>query len=230
MRVAVPKETRPGEKRVALVPDIISKLTKAGLEVVIESGAGVAAEFSDAQFTAAGATVKSGNVISDADVVLSVQPLTPDAMKSLKKGAITISFLSPTTAVDSIEAAVSASVTAISLELVPRISRAQSMDALTSQALCAGYKAVLVGAELSPRFFPLLMTAAGTVTPANVVVLGAGVAGLQAIATAKRLGAVVSAYDVRPASADEVKSMGAKFITLELEALEGTGGDRKSVV
>ncbi|HEY4898290.1 MAG TPA: Re/Si-specific NAD(P)(+) transhydrogenase subunit alpha [Candidatus Nanopelagicaceae bacterium] len=224
MHLAVPKETRPGEKRVALVPDIISKLIKAGLEVTIESGAGVAAEFSDAQFTAAGATVKSGNVISDADVILSVQPLTPDAIKSLKKGAITISFLSPTTAVDSINAAVSACVTAISLELVPRISRAQSMDALTSQALCAGYKAALVGAELSQRFFPLLMTAAGTVTPANVVVLGAGVAGLQAIATAKRLGAVVSAYDVRPASADEVKSMGAKFITLELEALEGTGG------
>ena len=146
MRVAVPKESRPGEKRVALVPDIISKLTKAGLEVTIESGAGVASEFSDEQFTAAGATVKSGNVINDADVVLSVQPLTPDAMKSLKKGAITISFLSPTTAVDSIDAAVSAGVTAISLELVPRISRAQSMDALTSQALCAGYKAVLVGA------------------------------------------------------------------------------------
>jgi NAD(P) transhydrogenase subunit alpha len=224
MRLAVPKEIRPGEKRVALVPDIISKLTKAGLEVIIESGAGVAAEFSDAQFIAAGATVKSGNVISDADVILSVQPLAPDAMKSLKKGAITISFLSPTTAGDSIDAAVSAGVTSISLELVPRISRAQSMDALTSQALCAGYKAALVGAELSPRFFPLLMTAAGTVTPANVVVLGAGVAGLQAIATAKRLGAVVSAYDVRPASAEEVKSMGAKFITLELEALEGTGG------
>ena len=157
-------------------------------------------------------------------MIASVQPLTPDQMKSLKKGAITISFLSPTTAVDSIEASASAGVTAISLELVPRISRAQSMDALTSQALCAGYKAALVGAELSPRFFPLLMTAAGTVTPAKVVVLGAGVAGLQAIATAKRLGAVVSAYDVRPASADEVKSMGAKFITLELEALEGAGG------
>ena len=224
MRVAVPKEIRPGEKRVALVPDIISKLTKAGLEVTIESGAGVAAEFSDAQFVAAGATVTSGDVISTADVILSVQPLTPDAMNSLKKGAITISFLSPTTAADSIDAAVSAGITALSLELVPRISRAQSMDALTSQALCAGYKAALVGAELSPRFFPLLMTAAGTVTPANVVVLGAGVAGLQAIATAKRLGAVVSAYDVRPASADEVKSMGAKFISLELEALEGAGG------
>ncbi len=224
MRISVPKETRPGENRVALVPDIISKLTRAGLEVVIESGAGVSAQFSDEQFTKAGATVKSGNVISDSDIVASIQPLTPDQMKSLKKGTITISFLSPTTAVDSIEAAASAGATALSLELVPRISRAQSMDALTSQALCAGYRATLAAAELSPRFFPLLMTAAGTVTPANVVILGAGVAGLQAIATAKRLGAVVSAYDVRPASADEVKSMGAKFITLELEALEGQGG------
>ena len=224
MRIAVAKEIRSGEARVALVPDIISKLTKAGLEVVIEAGAGIASGFQDSEFTAAGATVKSGNVISDADVVASVTALTPDQMKSLKKGALTISFLSPTTSVDSIEAAASAGVTALSLELVPRISRAQSMDALTSQALCAGYRASLVAAELSPRFFPLLMTAAGTVTPAQVVILGAGVAGLQAIATAKRLGAVVSAYDVRPSSADEVKSMGAKFITLELEALEGAGG------
>jgi NAD(P) transhydrogenase subunit alpha len=224
MQIAVAKEIRSGEARVALVPDIISKLTKAGLDVVIEAGAGIAAGFQDSEFTAAGATVKSGNVISNADVVASVTALTPDQMKSLKKGALTISFLSPTTSVDSIEAAASAGVTALSLELVPRISRAQSMDALTSQALCAGYRASLVAAELSPRFFPLLMTAAGTVTPAQVVVLGAGVAGLQAIATAKRLGAVVSAYDVRPSSADEVKSMGAKFITLELEALEGAGG------
>jgi NAD(P) transhydrogenase subunit alpha len=224
MRISVAKEIRPGEARVALVPDIISKLTKAGLEVVIETGAGVASGFTDAEYTAAGATVKSGNVISDADVVASVTALSPEQMKSLKKGALTISFLSPTTSVDSIEAAASAGVTALSLELVPRISRAQSMDALTSQALCAGYRASLVAAELSPRFFPLLMTAAGTVTPAQVVVLGAGVAGLQAIATAKRLGGVVSAYDVRASSADEVKSMGAKFITLELEALEGAGG------
>jgi len=224
MRIAVPREIKSGEKRVALVPDIISKLTKAGLEVVIETGAGVAAQYSDKQFSDAGAQVKSNNVITDADVVLSVQPLNPAQMKTLKKGAITISFLSPTGSADSIEAAISAGVTAISLEMVPRISRAQSMDALTSQALCAGYKASLVAAELSPKFFPLLMTAAGTITPAKVVVLGAGVAGLQAIATAKRLGAVVSAYDVRPASADEVKSMGAKFITLELEALEGAGG------
>jgi len=224
MKIAVAKEIRDGEKRVALVPDIISKLTKAGLEVVIESGAGAHAQFSDAEFSAAGATVKSGDVLSDADVVAAVSPLTPAQIKTLKKGAITLSFLSPTTAVDSIEASASAGVTAISLELVPRISRAQSMDALTSQALCAGYRSALIGAELSPKFFPLLMTAAGTVTPAQVLVLGAGVAGLQAIATAKRLGAVVSAYDVRPSSADEVKSMGAKFITLELEALEGAGG------
>ena len=224
MRVSVPKEIRSGERRVALVPDIISKLTRAGLEVVIEAGAGTSSGFPDNEYVAAGAQVKSGDVLADADVVASVTALTPDQMKKLKSGAITISFLSPTTSVDSIDAAASSGVTAISLELVPRISRAQSMDALTSQALCAGYRATLAAAELSPRFFPLLMTAAGTVTPANVVVLGAGVAGLQAIATAKRLGAVVSAYDVRPASADEVKSMGAKFITLELEALEGAGG------
>ena len=224
MRVSVPKEIRSGERRVALVPDIISKLTRAGLEVVIEAGAGAESGFTDNEFSSAGAQIKSGDVFADADVIASVSSLTPDQMKKLKRGAITISFLSPTTGIDSIEAAVSAGVTAISLELVPRISRAQSMDALTSQALCAGYRATLAAAELSPRFFPLLMTAAGTVTPANVVILGAGVAGLQAIATAKRLGAVVSAYDVRPASADEVKSMGAKFITLELEALEGQGG------
>lgn len=224
MLIAVPREIKPGEKRVALVPDIISKLTKAGLSVVIESNAGLASEYADDQFKAAGAQIKAGDVLAGSDVVLSVQPLTPSQMASLKKGAITISFLSPTTATDSINAAIAAGVTAISLEMVPRISRAQSMDALTSQALCAGYKASLVAAELSPKFFPLLMTAAGTVTPAKVVVLGAGVAGLQAIATAKRLGAVVSAYDVRPSSADEVKSMGAKFINLELEALEGAGG------
>ena len=224
MRIAVPKEIRSGEKRVALVPDIISKLTKSGHQVVIESGAGVAAEYSDKQFIEAGAEVKSGDVLAGSDVILSVQPLTPSQIKSLKKGALTISFLSQAIAADSIEAAVSNSITALSLELVPRISRAQSMDALTSQALCAGYKAALIAAELSPKFFPLLMTAAGTVTPAKVLVLGAGVAGLQAIATTKRLGAVVSAYDVRPSSADEVKSMGAKFISLELEALEGAGG------
>jgi NAD(P) transhydrogenase subunit alpha len=224
MKVCVPREVREGEKRVALVPDVISKLIKLGYEVAIESGAGVNSQASDDLYRSAGASVVNGDVLTGADVVLSVQPLTADQMRKLKSGAVTISFLSPTTAVESIDAAASAGVTTFSLELVPRISRAQSMDALSSQALCAGYRAALVGAELSPRFFPLLMTAAGTVTPAQVLVLGAGVAGLQAIATARRLGAVVSAYDVRPASADEVRSMGATFIQLELEALEGAGG------
>ena len=224
MLIAVPKEIREGEKRVALVPDIINKLTRLGFDVVIESGAGVHSQATDADYVNAGATISNGDVLKTADAVLSVQPLTPAQMATLKKDAVTISFMSPVTAVDSIDAAAAAGVTAFSLELVPRISRAQSMDALSSQALCAGYRAALVGAELSPRFFPMLMTAAGTVTPAQVLILGAGVAGLQAIATARRLGAVVSAYDVRPASADEVRSMGASFIELELEALEGTGG------
>jgi NAD(P) transhydrogenase subunit alpha len=224
MLVAVPKEIRDGEKRVALVPDIISKLTRLGLEVAIESGAGIAAQASDDAYRAAGAQVVAGDVLKSADVVLSVTALTPAQIATLKKGAITISFLSVVNQRESIDAAIAAGVTAFSLELVPRISRAQSMDALTSQALCAGYRASLVGAELSPRFFPMLMTAAGTVTPAQVLILGAGVAGLQAIATARRLGAVVSAYDVRPSSADEVKSMGATFIELELESLEGAGG------
>lgn len=223
MRVAVPKEIRAGEKRVALVPDVISKFTKLGYEVFIESGAGIHAQATDKDYEAVGAKIAS-EVLKDADVVLSVQPLTPKQAESLKKGAVTISFLSPTTATENIEALAKAGATSFSMELVPRISRAQSMDALTSQALCAGYKAALIGAELSPRFFPLLMTAAGTVTPAQVLILGAGVAGLQAIATARRLGAVVSAYDVRPSSADEVKSMGATFIELELESLAGAGG------
>lgn len=224
MRIGVPKEIRVGEARVALAPEVIGKLVKQGIEVVIEKDAGALSGFDDAQYEKVGAKIGVGNVISDSDIVASVTALTPEQMKSLKKGAITVSFLSPTTQSDSIDAAASAGITSFSMELIPRISRAQSMDALTSQALCAGYRAALVAAELSPRFFPMLMTAAGTVTPAQVVVLGAGVAGLQAIATAKRLGAVVSAYDVRPASADEVKSMGAKFINLELEALEGSGG------
>ena len=223
MRVAVPKEIKPGERRVALVPDVINKFTKLGYEVVIESGAGIHAQATDDDYKNAGAKVSS-EVIKDADVVLSVQPLTPAQAGVLKKDAVTISFLSPTTAIENIDALAKAGATSFSMELVPRISRAQSMDALTSQALCAGYKAALVGAELSPRFFPLLMTAAGTVTPAQVLVLGAGVAGLQAIATARRLGAVVSAYDVRPSSADEVKSMGATFIDLNLESLAGAGG------
>lgn len=222
MRVAVPAERREGERRVALVPDVISKFTALGLEVQVEKGAGASSGATDQMYQAAGASIVD-DALAGADVVASVNALTPDQFKRLKKGAITISFFSPNNT-DAVKAAMDAGVSAVSLELVPRISRAQSMDALTSQALCAGYRAALMGAELSPRFFPLLMTAAGTVTPAKVLVLGAGVAGLQAIATARRLGAIVSAYDVRASSADEVKSMGATFINLELETLEGAGG------
>ena len=226
--LVVPKETKSGEKRVALMPDVIAKLVKQGVVVAIENGAGAFAQASDEAYRSQGAVLFSASErsthLAQADLVLTVQALPASEMAALKKGAITISFLPLTQSDDVIAASAKAGVTSLSMELIPRISRAQSMDALTSQALCAGYRAALVGADLSPRFFPLLMTAAGTVTPAQVLVLGAGVAGLQAIATARRLGAVVSAYDVRPSSADEVRSMGATFIELELESLEGAGG------
>ena len=226
--VVVVREMKSGEKRVALMPDVISKLVKQGVAVAVESGAGAFANATDEAYQAEGATLIGASDrathLAKADLVLSVQPLPASDMASLKRGAITISFLPLSGSDEVIAASAKAGVTSFSMELIPRISRAQSMDALTSQALCAGYRAALVGAELAPRFFPLLMTAAGTVTPAQVLVLGAGVAGLQAIATARRLGAVVSAYDVRPSSADEVRSMGATFIELELESLEGAGG------
>lgn len=226
--LVVVREIRSGEKRVALMPDVIAKLVKQGVDVAVESGAGAFAHASDEAYSAEGARVfassERGASLAKADLILSVQPLPASEIESLKKGAITISFLPLTQSDDVIAAAARAGVTSFSMELIPRISRAQSMDALTSQALCAGYRAALVGADHAPRFFPLLMTAAGTVTPAQVLVLGAGVAGLQAIATSRRLGAVVSAYDVRPSSADEVRSMGATFIELELESLEGAGG------
>ncbi len=228
MRLVVVRESRAGEKRVALMPDVVAKLIRQGITIEIQSGAGRFAQARDEDYQKEGGKIiadgEMSGTLSTADLVLSVQPLEPSVMSSLKKGAVTLSFLPLSAAGDSIDAAAKAGVTAFSMELIPRISRAQSMDALTSQALCAGYRAALVGAELAPRFFPLLMTAAGTVTPAQVLVLGAGVAGLQAIATARRLGAVVSAYDVRPSSADEVRSMGATFIELELESLEGSGG------
>jgi H+-translocating NAD(P) transhydrogenase subunit alpha len=223
MKLGVPREQRDGERRVALVPDVISKFTALGLSIQVERGAGLASGFGDSSYEEAGATIVEDALVN-ADVIASVNALAPDRLRGLKPGTIAISFLAPSTHLDTVAAARDAGVSAVSLELVPRISRAQSMDALTSQALCAGYRAALVGAELSPRFFPLLMTAAGTVTPARVLVLGAGVAGLQAIATARRLGAIVSAYDVRASSADEVKSMGATFVDLGLDSLEGAGG------
>ena len=224
MLVFIPAETRAGERRVGLTPEGAQKLIKLGLTVSIQEGAGQASGYHDDEYKAAGATVAGISALGTADVVATVRPLENDSIAQLKSGAITISFLSPTNDAQTIKALADKKVTSLSFDVLPRISRAQSMDALTSQALCAGYRAAIVGAELSPRFFPLLMTAAGTVTPAQVLVLGAGVAGLQAIATTRRLGAVVSAYDVRPSSADEVKSMGATFIELELESLAGAGG------
>ena len=224
MRIFVPKESRAGERRVAITPDVIGRLKQNGLDVTIESGAGTSAGFGDELYRTAGATISPTAAFVEGDVVASVVPITNEQFGQLRPGTITISFLPIHSATESIAASVAAKATSFSLEAIPRISRAQSMDALTSQALCAGYRCALIGAELSPRFFPLLMTAAGTVTPAQVLVLGAGVAGLQAIATARRLGGVVSAYDVRASSADEVRSMGATFIELELEALEGAGG------
>lgn len=224
MRIAVPAETREGERRVAAVPETVAPLVGAGHEVVVQSGAGRHAQASDDDYRAAGASVDTGDVLAGADVVLHVRPLLPTDAGRLRRGAVTLGFLSPSAEPDGVAALRDAGVTAFSVELVPRISRAQSMDALTSQALVAGYRCALEAATRLPRFFPLFMTAAGTVPPAKVLVLGAGVAGLQAIATARRLGAVVEAYDVRPASADEVRSMGATFVQLELEAIEGAGG------
>lgn len=228
MKLLVPAESRPGEKRVALVPESVSKLTKAGFTVAIQAGAGVGAQVSDEAYVEAGAEIIQAEhmtaALGVADAVATVRPLHPRAVALLHPGALTISFLQPVADKATVAAAAQAGATAMSFDLLPRISRAQSMDALTAQALCTGYRAVLVSAERFARFFPLFMTAAGTIPPAKVLVLGAGVAGLQAIATAKRLGAVVSAYDVRPASADEVRSMGATFVKLDLETSEGTGG------
>ncbi|HEY2596882.1 MAG TPA: Re/Si-specific NAD(P)(+) transhydrogenase subunit alpha [Candidatus Dormibacteraeota bacterium] len=226
MKVAIPKETAQDERRVALVPDTATKLIAAGLEVSVEQGAGSSAFVPDEAYEAAGAKIVSGEaaLLKAADVVLKVQAPSAGEVDLLQKGAVLISFLQPATQGDLVAALAKRGVTAFSLELVPRISRAQSMDALSSQASAAGYKAVLMAAARLGKFFPMMMTAAGTVAPARVLVMGAGVAGLQAIATARRLGAVVSAYDVRPAVKDEVKSLGATFIELPLEAQEGQGG------
>ena len=225
MLVFIPAETRAGERRVGLTPEGAQKLIKLGLTVSIQEGAGQASGYHDDEYKAVGATTVAGTSgLSSADVVATVRPLETDAISQLKSGAITISFLSPTNDAQTIKALAEKKVTALSFDVLPRISRAQSMDALTSQALCAGYRTVLIAAERAPKFFPMLMTAAGTIPAAKVLVLGAGVAGLQAMATAKRLGAIVSAYDVRASSADEVKSMGATFLDLGLDEVEGAGG------
>jgi NAD(P) transhydrogenase subunit alpha len=223
VRIAVARETREGETRVALVPELVGKLTALGWEVAVEPGAGLGALHDDEEYVAAGAVVTDA-AVDGADLVVSVGPPEPTVVRRLAEGTATMSFLPVNQSLDLVADLRDCGVTSFAMELVPRISRAQSMDALSSQALVAGYRCAIVAAGLLRRFFPLNMTAAGTVPPAEVVVLGAGVAGLQAIATCKRLGAVVKAYDVRAAAAEEIRSMGAQAIDLELETLEGAGG------
>src|SRR5881392_1836513 len=209
-----------------MVPDTVKALVAAGLEVTVEAGAGAAAYIADDLYEKAGAMIASrgGTILHEADAVLKVQAPRESEISVLKKGAVLISFLQPATQADTVRSLASHGITAFSLELLPRISRAQSMDALSSQASAAGYKAVLMAAARIGKLFPMMMTAAGTVAPTRVLVMGAGVAGLQAIATARRLGAVVFAYDVRPAVKEEVQSLGATFIELALETQEGEGG------
>ncbi|GAA1477701.1 NAD(P) transhydrogenase subunit alpha [Nocardioides aestuarii] len=223
VKIAVARETREGEARVAMVPELVGKLTALGWEVAVEPGAGLHSLLPDEDYAEAGATVDEA-ALEGATVVCSVQPLDVARAAALPAGTSTVSFLPTRQEGELVATFRDGGVTSYAMELVPRISRAQSMDALSSQALVAGYRCAVVAAGMLRRFFPLSMTAAGTVQPATVVVLGAGVAGLQAIATAKRLGAVVQAYDVRAAAAEEIASMGAKPIDLELETLEGSGG------
>ena len=213
MRVGVPKESAPGERRVALVPEVVKRLAGKGVEVVVESGAGEAALIPDALFEEAGATIGDS---WDADVVVKVAPPDDEEIGRLRRGGTLIGFLAPRTQPETLQALAAAGVTAFAMEAIPRISRAQSMDALSSQSNVSGYKAVLVAATEIGRFYPMLMTAAGTIPPAKVLVLGAGVAGLQAIATARRLGAVVEAFDVRAAVKEQIESLGAKFVELDM--------------
>ncbi|MGE5539134.1 MAG: Re/Si-specific NAD(P)(+) transhydrogenase subunit alpha [Gemmatimonas sp.] len=229
MKVAIPKERRPGEARVAATPDTVKKLKQLGLDVVVEAGAGVTSAVPDAAYAAAGAAIApdARSALADADIVFKVQRPFPDEIALMKKGAALIASLSALTNRDEVQTYANAGLTAFAMELVPRITRAQSMDILSSQANLAGYRAVLEAAHEYGRAFPMMMTAAGTVAPARVFVMGVGVAGLQAIATARRLGAVVSATDVRPATKEQVESLGAKFVMVEDEetkAAETAGG------
>jgi NAD(P) transhydrogenase subunit alpha len=236
--LGIPRETFPQERRVALIPRQCEVLKKAGLEVIIEQSAGVSAGFPDDLYVARGARIGSRqDVFRDADIIAQVRCLgaNPEAGRSdiplLRPGQTLIGFGEPLTALQECSDLASAGVSLLALELIPRITRAQSMDALSSMATIAGYRAVLMGATQLPKMFPMLMTAAGTVTPAKVFVLGAGVAGLQAIATARRLGAVVCAYDVRPAVKEQVESVGAKFVMLDVDAKssEDKGGYAKAM-
>jgi NAD(P) transhydrogenase subunit alpha len=230
MKVGIPKETWPGETRVALVPAAVPPLVKAGLQVVVEEGAGVAAGFPDDMYRAQGATTAArGDLFRSADIILQVRA-TPAAPALLRSGQAVIGFADPLGAPQAVHDIAATGATLFSMELMPRITRAQSMDALSSMATIAGYKGVLLAATALPRIFPMLMTAAGTISPARVFIVGAGVAGLQAISTARRLGAKVEAYDVRPAVKEQVQSLGGKFVELPLDAAdsEDKGGYAKA--
>jgi NAD(P) transhydrogenase subunit alpha len=231
MRIGVPKETAAGERRVALVPEVVKKLTGQGHTVLVQRGAGEGALIPDAHFEEAGAELTDDTAaLFGADLVVKVSPPSAEEVGRLGRDSTLIGFLAPLTNAEGVKALATAGVTAFALEAVPRISRAQSMDALSSQSNVAGYRAALIGAMELGRYYPMLMTAAGTIRPATVLVLGAGVAGLQAIATARRLGAVVQAFDVRAAVAEQVQSLGAKFLEFDLGGdLEGEGGYAKEL-
>jgi NAD(P) transhydrogenase subunit alpha len=227
MHIAVPAETSPGELRVAITPDSVARLVKAGHAVRVQAGAGTRAGFPDATYESVGATIASGGAVYEgAELVCRVQPPSADEIIAIPKGAALLSLLQPGRNSTLLDALARHGVTALALELVPRITRAQSMDVLSSQSTVAGYKAVLIGASALPKFLPMLTTAAGNVSPARVFIIGAGVAGLQAIATARRLGGVVSAFDVRPAAREQVLSLGATFVANDLVAAgaETAGG------
>jgi NAD(P) transhydrogenase subunit alpha len=230
MRVAVPRETAPGERRVALVPEAIARLTAGGFTVAVERGAGEGGGFSDEAYAEAGAELSdSATLANGAAAVVRVAPPNADEVARLASGTVLIGFLAPLTDGEGIVRLKAQGVVGFAMESIPRITRAQSMDALSSQATVAGYKAVLIAADRAPKMFPLLMTAAGTIAPARVLVLGAGVAGLQAIATARRLGAVVSSFDVRPAVKEQVESLGAAFLDLGVRGEETEGGYAKEL-
>jgi NAD(P) transhydrogenase subunit alpha len=220
MKVGVPRESADGERRVALVPEVVKRLAVKSVEVCVEAGAGERALIPDGLYTDAGATIGDP---WDADVVVKVAPPSQEEIERLRRGGTLVGFLAPRTQPETLEALAQAGVTAFAMEAIPRISRAQSMDALSSQSNVAGYKAALLGAEHATRFYPMLMTAAGTIPPAKVLVLGAGVAGLQALATARRLGAQTTGYDVRPEVAEQVQSLGSKWLDVGIEAA-GEGG------
>jgi NAD(P) transhydrogenase subunit alpha len=230
MRVCVPRESAPGENRVALTPEAAGKLQSSGFDVVVERGAGVHAGFPDERYAEGGVQLADHAQLTDAaDAVVRVATPTADEVAALRPGIVLVGFLEPLTDAEGIARLQARGVVAFAMESIPRITRAQSMDALSSQATIAGYKGVILAADRSPKLFPMLMTAAGTVAPARTLVIGAGVAGLQAIATARRLGAVVSAFDVRPAAAEQVSSLGASFLDLGVRGEETEGGYAKEL-